>query len=242
MPSMFNGSGAVPLASFPGFGVKNYDLTESKRRPDPFFEAIIAENLRILANPRLGNGIGIRLLESIRRADPAYRHNFPARINVIFKPIPVRFVQGGYRVQMGNLNYEDAAAGNPPVPLTMTREIANSRFQNFLEHKFGIRKEAGLPMTFSGLGAVHEAMDQTAASNGQGTVCAVDFSNARVPMNERPYIYLAHELIHCLHSLTSTKHPNNDEPATIGLGGHEHDALTENRFLDALGLQRRTHY
>lgn len=232
MPSNFDGRNAQTLESYPGLGV----LYEANQ--NPFFKKIIETNLLHLSTKT----VGISLLGKIQNSRPQYRHNFPAGINVIFTPLKVRFVEGGFKLQMGYLSPEHGLSGQPPVPLGMTRDVKNSRIQDFKEKAFGIKKEAGLPMTTSGLGVLHESMHQTHASDGTGSVCIVEFNNARVPLKDRPYIYLAHELIHCLHSLTGTKHVQNDEPATVGLGQHANDALTENRFLEAFGLPRRTHY
>ena len=232
MPSSFDGSNAQTLENYPGLGVL-YNVHQN-----PLFKKIIEENLSYLSTKI----VGIALLERLEKAKPRYRHNFPAHINVIFTPLKVNFVEGGFKLQMGYRSPEHGLSGQPPVPMGMTRDVKNTRFQDFKERMLGVKKEAGLPMTTSGLGVLHESMHQTHASDGTGTVCIVEFNNTRVPLKDRPYIYLAHELIHCLHSLTGTKHVQNDEPATVGLGEHANDALTKNRFLEAFGLPKRTHY
>lgn len=229
MPSIFDGSRAAPLSRYPGLGVI------FQHNENPYFRLIVEENLRTICT----KDIGITLLKEIASARPGYRHNFPTSINVIITPLKAYFVQAGYRLQIGHATPEDAFSGRPQVPLGMTpREIVTPDSK---ASKSGI-KGGALPMTTSGLGIVHESMNQEAASNGAGTVCIVNFHNARVAVGDRPFIYLAHELIHCLHSLTGTKHRENDEPATIGLGQYASEPLTENRFLAAFGLPQRTHY
>ncbi len=228
MPSVFDGANSIPLEDYPGLGVLYADYHTS-------FTLSLLENLKYLSIKTRG----LRLLDEIKKATPFYRHNFPGGINVIVTPFPARYIQSGYvrvlRYDVEKGEYYDLEKA----------EDTKSRPTDSKSRRPGAAKQQTGSLIYKGDGhrIAHESMDQYHASApGRGSVCIVNFHNSQVPQKDRPYIYLAHELIHCLHSLKGTKHRENDEPATIGLNEYANDPLTENQFLTDYGFQRRTHY
>ena len=125
------------LASFSGFAVK-YDPDKN-----PFFKAIIEENLKKISSTELGKN----LLASIAAAKPASRGQFPQGVNVTFVPVHINFTQSGFK---RDVIYGD---GGSQTIVGMT-ETENPKF-----------KPAGCPFWIAGASA-NVAVDQTAA-NGQ---------------------------------------------------------------------------
>lgn len=212
------------LPDFDGFAVR-YDPGQN-----PFFKAIVLENLRMIK----GTDVGSKLLKLIGDARPTSRSNFPPSVNVIVEPQPITVVQSGYKrefVQGGGADDRTLAA------------TTDSRFS-----------PPGCPFYKVG-GSQNQAVDTGATGNGSGTVCIMKFTNVEIMTTKgeatKPFIVLAHELIHSWHCLYGIRKDGPDEELwTTGLGVYEKHAwnsrtdidISENIFRDEFGLKRRERY
>ncbi len=210
------------LADFPGFAVK-YDTEKN-----PFFRPIMVENLRKLKSVDLGR----KLLDDIGAAKPKVtgdaNSGHGVGINVVGVPTEINMVQAGYRLdKMSDQNYNVTIEGMSP-----SSNPGHS--------------PPGCSFHIDG-GSANEALDKTAAGNGDGTVCYMHFSNVQIMTRkgERadPYIVLAQELIHSLHALTGvTKDGRDEERWTSGITPFENEPMSENGFRAAFKLPLRAQY
>ena len=207
-----------PLADFPGFAVL-YDPTAN-----PFFRPIIVENLRKLKSVAVGKS----LLSSIAAAEPRSRDIFPVGINVMCKPTKMNFTQSGFKREV---LYGDGGKQ------TVTGMSPDARPQF---------SPQGCPFWMAG-GSANEACDTKAATNTQGSVCYMHFSNVQVMTRKGekadPYIVLAHELVHSLHCLQGITMDGKDEELwTTGIGKYSNNSMSENAFRSAFGCPPRNTY
>ena len=103
---------------------------------------------------------------------------------------------------------------------------------------------AGCPFWMDGSSSNSAANIST---SNQSSVCFMKFSNVQITTRQGekadPYIVLAHELIHSLHSLQgTTKNGREEEEWTTGIGKYENDLMTENGFRQVFGLAKRKIY
>lgn len=206
------------LPDFEGFAVK-YDPDKN-----PFFRAIVVENLRKLATVAAGKS----LLSSIAAADPRSRGTFPPKVNVVCIPRHINFTQSGFKrlVVYGSGGSES---------ITGMQETTQPQFS-----------PKGCPFWIAG-GSCNESVDQAAATNANGSVCRMNFSNVQIITNKGetafPFIVLAHELIHSLHCLEGIKIDGRDEELwTTGIGKYANNPMSENAFRNQFGLPLRTQY
>ncbi len=79
-----------------------------------------------------------------------------------------------------------------------------------------------------------------------GSVCKMMFNNAQFITSKgksvRPYLVLAHELIHSYHCLYGLKKQDDEELWTSGIGMYSSDPITENVFRTRYKLPLRTDY
>ena len=215
------------LPDFPGFACE-YDP-----KANPFFKAIMVENLRKLKSVPLGEDLLQRIADARPRArsipkdkrSSKFRWSFPSGVNVMCQPSEVSFTQRGFKrdllygadnsVKVLGLKVDR----NPTIPTTC-------------------------PFAIEG-GSVNEAVNQAFTANG-GTVCWMRFSNVQIVtrsgVTTQPFVVLAHELIHSLHCLTGTHHGDQEELVTTGIGAYAGEPMSENAFRTAFGLQLRTAY
>lgn len=204
------------LPDFDGFAVQ-YDVLKN-----PFFRAIMVENLRKLAEVELGKD----LLKQIAGARPRSRGTFLPSVNVLCVPGKVEFVQSGYKWQ---IEYGQGSS------------ILSKKLVATDNPGYNVK---GCPFHIDG-GSHNEAVDTSSTGNGVGSVCYMRFANTQVVTRkgERtlPFIVLAHELIHSLHCLTGQIHLE-EEPYTTGIGQYADNPMSENGFRKAFNLPLRTKY
>ena len=207
-----------PLDAFPGFGVL-YDPTKN-----PYFRLIMVENLKRLQSVAVGKS----LLSAIQNAKPASRKDFPLGINVICKPTAMMFTERGMNV----IKTHQADGTITMDGMKISPNPAHS--------------PAGCPFWKAGGGSANEAVDQTTADNGSGTVCVMFFTNVEIMTSKGektdPYIVLAHELIHSLHCLEGTRAKTDEELWTTGIDKYASNPMSENAFRSAFGMPLRTKY
>ena len=110
--------------------------------------------------------------------------------------------------------------------------------------------DAGASGPEGGSVAIAVGATQNAFEDGVGCPAAVKWNpNIFVTPSgsRRPFIGLAHELIHALHYTTGTRlrggdEPGNEEFQTVGLGQYEGSAITERKIRAAFGIADRTQY
>lgn len=201
------------LPDFPGFAVE-YDENDN-----PFFKAIVIENLRKIKSVPLG----VQLLKQIADAKPRSRSDFEAGINVIVRPHQRQLVQAGHK-----MTYSAGSA----VKDTMVKSSAKTHNpDNCPFYKVG------------GSQAVAEDAGETGAG---GSVSVMNFTNAPGTTSKGetmyPFITLAHELIHCMHHVTGTRKDEGEEEWTTGVGRFTGEPMSENAFRDAFNLPARKSY
>jgi hypothetical protein len=91
--------------------------------------------------------------------------------------------------------------------------------------------------------------NETSARGGGGCAAACYWNpniyNTPSPAGQRPaYIGLAHELVHCMHSVMGTMKPGYDEEEkfTVGLAPYAGAAVCENTIRGEHGIAARTSY
>ncbi len=78
--------------------------------------------------------------------------------------------------------------------------------------------------------------------------CWVNYSNIEILSKDGtwhiPHIAMAHELIHCWHTLNGLSNPNmkQEEYQTVGIKGFDSLPVTENKLRYEAGLPLRTKY
>jgi hypothetical protein len=214
---------------FPGFG---YKYEQGK---NPFFQALVDENLRLLKTLLLGR----LLLSSIAIAKPGYRDKYyPVGVNVVFQPTINQHIMPGTTM---DTNYGSAG------------RITNQTEYNDAERArdgpgHGLPQNRG--QLIPDLTAKAEAREdsQTAACNGTGSTCHVFYTNSEMLGKDGlwfiPHITMGHELIHCLHALTGTMDPDRkiEEWKTTGIKGYEDLPYTENGLRAEARYPRRNKY
>jgi hypothetical protein len=194
----------------------DYDASQN-----PFFKAMIKENLRMLSKLKTGE----ILLDSIRKATPAYRSNlFKPGVNVIIRPPLSRtWVAPGIGMKAGVATLNDQA-------------------------KYDAFKLGTGQMIPTMASKTQTQPDNAGASMGGGSVCWLFYSNNEIHSGGGewliPYITLGHELIHCLRALEGKSLPVGDkkeEWATTGIKGEAY-FITENDLRQEAGLPLRTKY
>jgi hypothetical protein len=174
------------LPDFEGFSVQ-YDPTKN-----PFFKAIMVDNLRKLQTVSVGK----TLLKEIAEAYPRSCGDFLPSVNVRCVPTQINYTQSGFK---RSVNWGDGGS------FTVTGMSATD------DPKFALK---GCPFHIAGSSA-NAALNAMASTNKTGSVCTMKFSNAQLVTGkgERadPYIVLAHELIHSLHCLKGVKDESGNE-------------------------------
>lgn len=198
------------LPEFTGFAVR-YDPTLN-----PFFKAIMVENLRILAACEVGK----TLFKLIADARPRSRADFITGVNVRCEPKAIKYVQSGYKPAMGGTIQASSDA----------RHVAPNGCNAYL---VGSSANAALDPTASGdgTGSVCKMM----FTNAQ-------FLNSKGEMVTQPFIVLAHELIHSYHCLYGIKKAKDEELYTTGIGIYADEPMSENVFRTQLKLKPRVEY
>lgn len=202
-----------PSREFPGIA---FEISSDK----PFFKAIVKENLRKLA----GLQIGRLLLDSIRKATPAYRlKEFPRGVNVLIQPpLEKRLAPPGISHKSGLITdakkYADFMGGVGQMIPTMPSKTQ--------------AQPCNVP----------------AALSGAGSTCWLFYSNLEMMSSTGealvPFITMGHELIHCLRALEGRSLPVGDkreEWATVGIKGETY-FITENDLRGEAGIPLRTKY
>ncbi|WP_291155364.1 M91 family zinc metallopeptidase [Gemmatimonas sp. UBA7669] len=205
------------LPDFPGFAVR-YDPSKN-----PFFQAIMVENLRILDSKEIGKS----LLKQIGEASPKHRGQFPDGVNVMCTPYHINYTQSGFSRQ-GQFTGDGGFKVEGMKPST----AASHNLKNCPFHIAG--------------SSFNKADDPSFNDKGRGTVCWMAFSNAQFITSKgetaQPFIVLAHELIHSLHCLTGTHNGSEEELMTSGIGKYSDLPMSENAFRKAFGLPPRVSY
>ena len=182
---------------------------------NPFFKAIFVENMRIIESCAVGK----TLLKLICDALPRFRGTFPAGINVMDKPQKVKYVESGHAPMFGKI---------VPAP-GVNRYVAPRGCNHYIIGS-----------------SCNAALSTEDSENGQGSVCDMMFTNAQFITSKgepaRPFIVLAHELIHSYHCLYGIKKSEDEELWTTGIGAYENEPMSENVFRDQLKLPRREEY
>ncbi len=198
---------------FKGIGF-NYEPQQQ-----PFFKAIVKENLRALSLLPTGKA----LLKAIRDAKPSYRSDFPRGVNVLLQPPLER-------------NWSTPGLGARTGVITDQTKYDN--FQN------GIGKL--IPSMPSKTQV--QAVSTNRASDGTGSVAWLFYSNNEILSDSGmwfiPHITMGHELIHCLHSLWGEMDKNSryEEYKTVGIKGFQDYTYTENKLRADAGFPTRTKY
>lgn len=202
-------------SEFKGIGF-NYDPQQQ-----PFFKAMVKENLRALSLLPTGKGI----LKAIRDLKPAHRvKQWPSGVNVMMQPpLTKTWNTPGLSGQLAG------------------RITDQTKFDDFQKGKGrlipGISSKTSL-----------QEDNRTAASNGTGSVCTLFYSNTEILSDEGtwfiPHITMGHELIHCLHGLKGIMNPDNrlEEYSTVGIKGYENNIYSENKLRKEAGFPLRTKY
>jgi hypothetical protein len=210
-----------PLNEFPGIGL-DYD---AKR--DPFYEAMILENLRSLKSKPVGK----LLLTAIGAAKPSYRGSCPQGINVLISP-PTDKQMVAPGLQMSR----DFSTGATTVKIRDNQAFLDwdNRVQGGMVAG-GLAKTLGEP--WEGTGPSKDAAYETNAGKAStGTVCRLKYSNIEILSKQgtwlHPHITMGHELIHCLHFLHGIGKHNikQEEYQTVGIKGYEDSPITENKL------------
>ena len=110
-----------------------------------------------------------------------------------------------------------------------------------------VKATIGTPGAEGGSRAV--PFNENSARGGGGCVAACYWNpniyNTPSPAGKRPaYIGLAHELVHCMHSVMGTMKPGYDEEEqfTVGLAAYSGVAICENTIRGDWGIAARTSY
>ncbi len=205
------------LPDYPGIACK-YELSAN-----PFFVPIVKEALGKIAE----SATGAKLLDLIAKAAPRHRADFPPSVNVMVVPQSMTFVQSGHKAAY----YSGGGMNKTLMPSVDPRHKAP---EGCMFYKVG--------------GSQNAAKDPASSTlKGQGTVCTMYFTNVEVITSKgetaRPYIVLAHELIHSYHCLYGIKKEGKDEElCTTGIDGFEDQEITENKIRTELKVQKRLAY
>jgi len=209
------------LAGYAGIGI---EYTQTK---NPFFEALVLENMRKIEQLKTGK----TLLQLIAQAKPKTRDkNFPVGVNVVFRPPFEKILSapGMKRSFAGGMRLDD------PVKY----DAWKNKNQGQLIPTLGAKTSAE-PTTKQG-GAEH--------SPSVGCTCWVNYSNIEILSKDGtwhvPHIAMAHEMIHCWHSLNGLSNPDmrQEEYQTVGIKGFDSLPVTENKIRFESGIQLRTKY
>lgn len=183
---------------------------------NPFFKAIFVENMRLVNSV----AVGVTLLGLIRDARPAFRGDYPPSINVIAVPQAIKYIESGHAPGFGGISAQPG----------VERFVAPRGCNHYI-------------VGSSANAAVNT--DESYAGKG-GTVCKMLFNNAQFVTSKgesvRPYVVLAHELIHSYHCLYGLKKADDEELWTTGIGVYGAEPMCENVFRDQYNLRRRTEY
>ena len=216
---------AVAASSeFKGIGF-NFDSSKN-----PFFKAMVKENLRKLAALPTGKA----LLKAVADARPEHRQKgLPKSVNVVLTP-----------------PYERVLL---PPGMKLTGAISDqAKYDEWANDKIGVKLIPTLPSKTSV--AAHCGKGQGAAKypkphgTGTGSTCYVEYSNIEIRGDDGlwaiPYITMGHELIHCLHALrgTSKFDDKHEEWYTVGIKGYEGETFTENALRAEGNFPLRTKY
>lgn len=196
----------------------------------PFFKALVKENLRKLSALKTGKA----LLKVIRDARPGHRsRNYPAGVNVLITP-----------------PYEKVFS--QPGMSSTGRIYDQGLMDDWRNNKVGVKLIPTLPSKTSvsadcgkGQGAAKYGAPH---GTGAGSTCRLEYSNTEILSDTGlwaiPHITMGHELIHCLHALygKSMFDDRQEEYFTVGIKGFEYDTYTENRLRREGGFEPRKKY
>ncbi|MBK9386322.1 MAG: hypothetical protein IPN34_16035 [Planctomycetes bacterium] len=212
-------------SEFPGFAF-SYDPLKQ-----PFFKALVKENLRLLAQLPTGKG----LLKAIKEAKPVYRApNCPKGVNVIFQPPLTRdWSAPGYGAKTGKVNDQ-------------------ARYDAWQQGMSNPNYQVGKGRLIPGISAKTQVQEDdkkaATAGHGQGSTCTLFYSNTEILSDSGqwfiPHITMGHELIHCLHGVFGVMNPDNrlEEYSTVGIKGYEKSIFCENKLRSEAGYPRRDKY
>ncbi len=213
------------ITGYPGLALQ-YDSSK-----DPFFEVVVTSSLSNLRKYDTGKAI----LAAIAGVNPTVKgsgvNGFAAGAKVTIHPLgkKVDYMMKGYQ----------HPTNTSSQGLNEFNTIQNMILQERWQTEDRIR---------GGDGNSHVALSQEAAENGSGSVAKIYFTNAIRTMHSGlvspPFISLAHELIHAVHSLKGEKKPvnSNEEARTVGLGQYTKEKLSENALRGDAGITLRTVY
>lgn len=211
-------------SEFKGIGF-NFDPTQQ-----PFFKAIVKENLRLLNTLPTGKA----LLKAIRDAKPKHRLNgWPSKVNVVLQPPITRtWSTPGLGARSGKITDQGKFDAFQQRPTDANPDL---------------RGQGKLIPGISSKTQVQED-NKAAASDGSGSVAWLFYSNNEILSDSGtwfvPHITMGHELIHCLHALWGEMDTNNrfEEYKTVGIKGFENYTYTENKLRADAGHPKRTKY
>jgi hypothetical protein len=213
------------ITGYPGLAI-HYDSGKN-----PFFEVVVTGSLSTLRKYDTGKAI----FAAIAGVNPTVKgsgvNGFAAGAKVTIHPLvkKVDFMMKGYQ-HSTNTSSEG---------LNQFNTIQNAILRERWKTEERIR---------GGDGNSHVALSYEAAENGSGTVAKVYFTNAIRKMQSGlvspPFVALAHELIHAIHSLKGEKEAviANEEARTVGLGQYANERISENALRAEAGLALRTVY
>jgi Effector protein len=209
----------------------------------PYFGVIVTESLtRIASKP-----VGKALLDAIGNTTPSVGfggQNEHVKIMPTFESanFQVRGVKGGSE-------YETEIIDEPFKRRDeLLKQLLNAPNANLSQLK-GLIPSGLWGQDFlltRGANNCHASQDTIAGENGTGSVATVYFSNAKRVLGSGlaapPFIGLAHELVHALHSLQGTKAKAEEEMKTVGLGKYVNEAICENTIRAEHKLMLRKTY
>jgi len=202
---------------------------------DPFFEVMVKDAIKDITKLAVGRD----LLRQISACNPAHTGQagvFPTGVNVLITPTDEK------------LSLHSPGSSKPTDTGVAGTDFVNASFNIDKDAYFEGSPDS--PYYRTGAVVTHGSVDPTMGGNGRGSVSKVRFSNSRRQLTSGlvnpPFIALAHELVHALHSLRGEikKNTTDEENRTVGLQTYAGEKLSENAFRAAARppLPARTHY
>jgi hypothetical protein len=197
-------------SEFKGIG---FDFDSSK---NPFFKALVKENLRKLAALPTGKA----LLKAIADARPEFRRKgLPKSVNVVLKP-PYEKVLLAPGMKLSGVIADQAKYD------AWRNDTIGVKLVPTLPSKTSVAADCG-----KGQGAPKYPKPN---GTGMGSTCYIEYSNIEIRGDDGlwaiPHITMGHELIHCLHALRglSKFDDKHEEWCTVGIKGYEGEVFCEN--------------
>jgi len=209
------------LDHYPGIAVQYNPST------DPYFEVMVSEALGEVARLRTGKA----LLSGIAAANPAVK--LPGGVTVMILPTEKKLevIRKGYQY---------------PTNTSDTGMNEFNEYRNMLLDGYFAEDDTRECQQVKAV-LLQTPQCRTSAENGNGSAAVVRFSNTVRALNSGlknpPFVGLAHELIHALHSLKGeNKGGSEEEQRTVGLGKYSTEKLCENAIRRDAGLPNRDAY